>query len=97
VSMPARKTADANPTADRRRMWSALGVLAILGVLAWFTIDANAALPVKQYSFGSVAFGAFSVKLRWLPELILALFGFRVVLANMRARFEDKYQHKGPE
>jgi hypothetical protein len=79
-----------NPAADRSRMWMALGALAVLAVLAWFTLDGNAVLPVKEYSFGSVSFGGFGMKVRWIPELILGLFALRVVTANMRARLEDK-------
>jgi hypothetical protein len=73
-------------------MWIALGVLAALGLLAWFTIDGNAVLPVREYSFGSIAFGGFGVQIRWLPELILGLFALRVVTANMRARFESEHR-----
>ena len=79
-----------NPAADRRRMGMALGALAVLAVLAWFTLDGTAVLPVKEYSFGSVSFGGFGMKVRWIPELILGLFALRVVTANMRARLEDK-------
>ena len=79
----------ASPASSQRRMWSALGVLAVLGVLAWFTLDGSASLPVREYSFGSIGFGGFALKVRWIPELILGLFAFRVVTANMRARLED--------
>lgn len=79
-----------NPAADRKRMMTALGALAVLAVIAWFTLDGNAVLPVKEYSFGSVSFGGFDMKVRWIPELILGLFALRVVTANMRARLEDK-------
>ncbi len=71
-------------------MWTALAVLAALAVIAWFTMDGGAVLPVREYSFGSVTFGGFGVKVRWIPELILGLFAVRVVTANMRARLEDK-------
>ena len=81
----------ASPAASRRRMWTALASLAALGVLAWFTLDGAATLPVRQYSFGSFgSFGGFSLPIRWIPELILGLFAFRVFTANMRARLEDK-------
>jgi hypothetical protein len=79
-----------NPAADRRRMGTALGVLALLMVLAWFTIDGNAVLPVREYSFGSLSFGGFGLPVRWIPEIILGLFAVRVVTANMRARLEDQ-------
>ena len=80
----------ASPAASRRRMWTALAVLAALGVLAWFTLDGAATLPVKGYSFGDVGFSSFALQIRWIPELILGLFAFRVVTANMRARLEDQ-------
>jgi hypothetical protein len=81
-----------NPAADRNRMWLALGVLAALGLLAWFTLNANAVLPVREYSFGSFTFGGFGLKIRWIPELILGLFAVRVVTANMRARLESEHR-----
>ena len=80
----------ASPAASRRRMWTALGILAGLGALAWFTLDGTATLPVEQYRFGSFGFGGFALQVRWIPELILGLFAFRVVTANMRARLEDQ-------
>ena len=79
----------ASPASSRRRMWTALGILGALGVLAWFTLDGSATLPVREYSFGGIGFGGFSVSIRWIPELILGLFAFRVVTANVRARLED--------
>jgi hypothetical protein len=85
-----QKLPSGNPAAQQQRMWLALGVLAVLGVLAWFTIDGDAVLPVKEYSFGSVSFGGFGVSLRWVPELVLGLFAFRVVTANMRAKLEEQ-------
>jgi hypothetical protein len=81
-----------NPAADRSRMWLALGILTALAILAWFTIDGSAVLPVKEYSFGSFSFGGFGVQVRLLPELILGLFAVRVVTANMRARIESGTQ-----
>jgi hypothetical protein len=83
-------TEGGNPAADRGRMWIALGVLAALGLLAWFTLDGNAILPVHQYSIGGFTFGGFGLKVRWIPELILGLFAVRVVTANLRARLEDR-------
>jgi 4-hydroxybenzoate polyprenyltransferase len=79
-----------SPAANRRRMWTALAILAALGVLAWFTLNGDATLPVKGYSFGGFGFSSFSMKIRWIPELILGLFAFRVITANMRARLEDQ-------
>ena len=83
-----------NPAADRRRMGMALGVLAVLMVLAWFTIDGSAVLPVREYSFGSVSFGGFGLPVRWIPEILLGLFAVRVVTANMRARLEEQHRRQ---
>jgi hypothetical protein len=69
-------------------MWFALAAIGVLAVLAWFTIDGDAVLPVGKYSFGSFTFGGFGLKVRLVPELILGLFAVRVVTANMRARLE---------
>ena len=81
-----------NPAADRHRMWVALGILAALALLAWFTLDGNAVLPVREYTLGGFSFGGFGVPVRLIPELILSLFAVRVVTANMRARLEEKDQ-----
>jgi hypothetical protein len=80
----------ASPAASRRRMWTAIAILAGLGVVAWFTLDGAATMPVREYSFGSFQIGGFSMNFRWIAELILGLFAFRVVTANMRARLEDR-------
>ena len=79
-----------SPAADRRRMWLALGVLAVLAVLAWFTMDGSAVLPVHEYNVGGYSFGGFGLKIRLIPEVILGLFALRVVTANLRARLEDR-------
>ncbi|HTV16288.1 MAG TPA: hypothetical protein VME68_16335 [Acidobacteriaceae bacterium] len=78
-----------NPAASRRRMWMALGALAALAILAWFTIDGSAVMPVREYRVWGVGFGGFGVKIRLVPELVLGLFAVRVVTANMRARLES--------
>jgi len=69
-----------NPAADKGRMAVALGVLVVLGLLAWFTIDASAVLHIAGRAF----------PVRWFPELILGLFAFRTVMAHLRARLETK-------
>jgi len=74
-----------NPAADERRMYVALGVLVVLGLLAWFTIDGSVALHVAGRQ----------VPVRWLPELVLGLFAFRTVMAHMRARLETKGSKEG--
>jgi hypothetical protein len=77
-----------NPAASPRRMWIALAGIGVLALLAWFTLDGDAAFPVAKYSIGGVSFGGFDLKVRWVPELILGLFAVRIVTANMRARLE---------
>jgi hypothetical protein len=71
-------------------MYFALAVLIILGVLSWFTIDASAVIHVHGYASRYVSFEERDVELRWIPLLILGMFAFRVILANMRARLETK-------
>ncbi len=75
-----------NPAADTRRMYIALGVLVVLGLLSWFTIDPAAVIHMHGYSSRYVGIADRDVEIRWLPILFLGLFGFRVVIANMRAR-----------
>ncbi len=77
-----------NPAADRGRMFAALGVLVVLGLLSWFTIDPAAVIHVHGFSSRYVGFEDRDVEVRWLPILFLGLFAFRVVIANMRARVE---------
>jgi hypothetical protein len=96
VSVASVKTGTQNPAADRGRMWVALGVLAALALLAWFTLDGNAVLPVREYSFAGITFGGFGVKIRWIPELILGLFATRVITANIRARLESHDHRQDP-
>jgi hypothetical protein len=74
-----------NPAADKGRMAVALGVLVVLGLLAWFTIDGSAVLSLAGRK----------VPVRWFPELILGLFAFRAVMAHMRARLEQKGSKEG--
>ena len=74
-----------NPAADKGRMAVALGVLVVLGLLAWFTIDGSAVLNLAGRK----------VPVRWFPELILGLFAFRTVMAHMRARLEEKGLKEG--
>ena len=79
-----------NPAADRGRMFVALGVLVVLGVLSWFTIDPTAVIHMHGVSSRYVGLADRDVELRWIPILILGVFAFRVVLANMRARVEEQ-------
>jgi len=78
------------PAADRRRMVIALGVLVVLGGLAWFTIDPTAVVHMHGFSNRYVGVEDRDIEIRWFPILILGMFGFRVVLAHMRARLEAK-------
>ena len=79
-----------NPAANMGRMYFALAVLVILGVLSWFTIDASSVIHVQGYTSRYVSFAGRDVELRWLPLLILGMFAFRVIMANMRAKLETK-------
>jgi hypothetical protein len=77
-----------NLAASRPRMFIALAVLLVLGVLSWLTIDASAVVHVQGFSSRFVSYGPRDVEVRWIPILLLGLFAFKVVLANMRARLE---------
>ncbi len=83
-SKPGVMMSDMQPSlgraADKRRMAVALGVLVVLGLLSWFTIDGSAVLHMAGRQ----------VPVRWIPELVLGLFAFRTVMAHMRARLELK-------
>jgi hypothetical protein len=79
-----------NLAASRPRMFIALAVLIVLGVLSWLTIDSSAVLHVQGFSSRVVSFGPRYIEVRWLPILFLGLFAFKVVLANMRARLETR-------
>ena len=79
-----------NPAADRGRMFVALGVLVVLGLASWFTIDPTAVIHMHGSSSRYVGIADRDIELRWIPILILGVFAFRVVLANMRARVEER-------
>jgi hypothetical protein len=79
-----------NPAADRRRMVVALGVLVVLGMLSWFTIDGSAVIHVHGFSSGGFGIEDRDVEVRWIPILFLGLFAVRVVLAHVRARVEQR-------
>ena len=83
-----------NPAADRGRMVVALGVLVVLGLLSWFTIDPTAVIHMHGYSSRYVGIADRDVEIRWLPILFLGLFAFRVVIANMRARIEERREQE---
>ena len=88
-SLPLR-----NAAASRSRMYVALGALVTLGLLSWFTIDSAAAVHVNGFRNRLISFEDRDVPIRWLPILFLSLFAFRTVLANMRARLEEKTRSK---
>jgi hypothetical protein len=77
-----------NLAASRPRMFIALAVLLVLGVLSWLTIDASAVVHVQGFTSRFVSYGPRDVQVRWIPILLLGLFAVKVVLANMRARLE---------
>ncbi len=79
-----------NRAADRRRMGMALAVLAALAALAWVTIGPEAVFHVEGYRGSLFSYGGRDVEVRWFPILILGLFAFRVAMANMRARLEQR-------
>jgi len=83
-----------NPAADKRRMYIALGVLVVLGLLSWFTIDPTAVIHMHGYSSRYVGIADRDVEIRWLPILFLGLFAFRVVIANMRARGDEQREQE---
>jgi hypothetical protein len=76
-------------------MYVALGVLVVLGGLAWFTIDPAAVVHVRGFSNRYVGFEDRDIEIRWFPLLILGMFAVRVVLAHMRARLEAKKEQEG--
>ena len=79
-----------NPAASQRRMVLALGVLMALGALSWVTIGSSTVFHVEGYSGSFFSYASRDVEVRWFPILILGLFAFRVVMANMRARLEQR-------
>ena len=84
-----------NPAASRSRMYSALGAFLVLGLLSWFTIDSSAVLHVTGFTTRAISIEDRDVPIRWFPILFLGLFAFRTVLANMRARLEERDSHEG--
>jgi hypothetical protein len=84
-----------NPAAKAGRMYVALGFLVVLGLLAWFTIGGSAVVHVRGYSSRLVSVADRDVQLRWLPVVVLGLFGFRIVMAHARARMEAKGSREG--
>jgi hypothetical protein len=75
-------------------MFAALGVLVVLGLLSWFTIDPAAVIHVHGYSSRYIGIEDRDVEVRWLPILFLSLFAFRVVIANKRARLEERREQE---
>ena len=88
--MMSERQRSLNPAASRPRMVVALGILVVLGVSAWFTIDASAVVHVNGFSNSFVSFASRDIEIRWIPILIFCLFAFRIVLAHMRARIEER-------
>ncbi|MDR3735156.1 MAG: hypothetical protein P4L10_06410 [Acidobacteriaceae bacterium] len=84
MSKPADSFSDV-PAASQRRLIISLALIAFIGLLAWFTMDASAVLHVKGLSGRYVA-----VPVRCIPIVFLALFAFRICMANMRAKLEKK-------
>jgi len=72
-----------NPAASTRRMRLSLALIAALGLLVWFTMDAGAVLHIPGFTGRYIA-----VPVRVMPIVFLALFAFRIWMANMRAKLE---------
>jgi hypothetical protein len=66
-------------------MFLSLALIAVIGLLVWFTMDASAVLHVPGVSGRYMA-----IPVRAIPIVFLALFAFRIWMANMRARLEKK-------
>ena len=58
-----------------RKYWIALGLYAVLAVLAWFTIGE-----------GTVAVFGRQIAIRWIPVFILGTFAFRTYIAMQADR-----------
>ena len=93
--MVSEETGSLNPAASKSRMYAALAVLLVLSVVAWFTIDASSVVHVKGYSSRFLSYDDRDVQLRWMPLLFLGLFGFKIVIANMRAQLEYRKSKAG--
>jgi hypothetical protein len=95
VSAMSESGRSLNPAESKRRMYAALGVLVVLGLLSWFTIDPAAVVHVHGYHSRYVLLQDRDVQVRWLPIVFLGLFATRIVTANMRARLEAKDRQEG--
>jgi hypothetical protein len=58
-----------------RKYWIALGLYAVLAVLAWFTIGE-----------GTVAVLGRQIEIRWIPVFVLGTFAFRTYIAMQAER-----------
>jgi hypothetical protein len=58
-----------------RKYWLALGLYAVLAVVAWFTIGA-----------GTVAVFGRQIEIRWIPVFIMGTFAFRTYIAMQAER-----------
>jgi hypothetical protein len=66
---------DSSPVSLDRKYWIALGLYAVLGVVAWFTIGA-----------GSVDVLGRQIEIRWIPVFVLGTFAFRTYVAMQAER-----------
>jgi hypothetical protein len=62
-----------------RKYWIALGLYAVLAVLAWFTIGE-----------GTVAVFGRQIEIRWIPVFVLGTFAFRAYVAVQAERVRRK-------
>jgi hypothetical protein len=66
-----------------RKYWIALGLYAVLAVLAWFTIgDSRVLVPWFDLSEGSIVTVSRPVQMRLLPLVVLGGFALKTILAR---------------
>jgi hypothetical protein len=75
-----------------RKFWMALGMYAVLAVLAWFTLGGDKVLvPWFDLSEGRIVSVSRLVEMRLIPLIVLGGFALRTVLA----RHAEKIRRSG--
>jgi len=64
-----------------RKFWIALLLYAVLGAVAWFTMDEGKVLVAGRF-----------VQMRWIPLVVLGGFALRTVLARSAERIRSEGQ-----